>query len=248
MPASSAVRFVYRQSSSATWPGPSSPLVPSGVVSSKGTSETGCLVARSWGPQVGTRNGRNLNQPVSMQCSFRGIRHVVCSSPQLGATHLLVSALPVPAADLVDLAVPHYHDPMACSLGLVVAPVAALAFAGTSCRRLDLAHTVVAVVGVVGLELVVVVVVVAAAAHNRSCCRNHRTAAPAPICPAGHNTHHSTGRSCPGHGRSRNIAGHIVGHSPDAVAAAVPVARVLDRSVAAVAVADSGRIVAADTP
>jgi hypothetical protein len=175
---------------------------------------------------------------------FGGIRQVVCSPPQLRATHLLVSTLPVPAADLV---VPHFRDPMACSLGLAVAPVAGLASAGMSCRRLALAHTVAAVVGVFGFELALVVVV---AARNRSCRCTHRTAASAPICPAGHNTRHSTGRNCPGHGRSRNIAGHTVGHGRHVVVvvAAAPVASVLGCSIAAVAVADSGRTVAADTP
>jgi hypothetical protein len=241
MHASFAVRSVYHQSSSVTWPDPSSPLVPSEAASSRETSGMGCLVAHSWGQQVGIMNDRNLGQSVSMQRISGGIGQVACSPPQIGATHLPVSILPVPAADLIDLVVPHFRDLMACSLVLAVALVAAPVFAGTSCRRLALAHIVVAVVGVFGLGLAVVVVVVVVA-------RTHRTAAPAPICPAGHNTHHSTGRSCPGHGRSRNIAGHTADRSPRAVVAAVPVASVLGRSIAAAAVADGGRIVAAGTP
>lgn len=135
--------------------------------------------------------------------------------------------------------VPHFRDPTACSLGLAVAPVVALVFAGTSGRRPALAHIAVAVVEVFGLGLAVVVAV---AARTHSCRYTHRTVAPPPICLAGHNTRHSTGRNCPGHSRSRNVAGHIGCRSPRAVLAAVPVASVLGRNIAAVAVAD--RVVA----
>jgi hypothetical protein len=169
-------------------------------------------------------------------------------------THLPVSALLVPVAaaaavavavaDLVGL---HFRDPMACFLDLAGAPGAALVFVGTSCHKPDHAHDI-AVVAVVGdvFELEVVAV----AAHIRSRHRIRRTAVPVPICPAGHNNHRSTGRSCPGHGRSRNIAGRIGCRTPHAVgiAAVVPVAIVLGGSVAVVAAGGSCRIAVAGMP
>jgi len=159
----------------------------------------------------------------------------------------------VAAAGLVGL---HCRALMADPSGLGEAPVAALGVAGTSCRRPALAHVGgVAVAGVVVLVVVVVVVVVVVAARIRSCRHSRRTAVPAPICPAGHSSHHSTRRSCPGHGRSRSTAGRIAGHTGCRTrrvadtAAAVVVAGVPGHSAAAVAAAaGTGRSAVAGMP
>lgn len=163
------------------------------------------------------------------------------------ATHLLVSVLPVAAAGLVGL---RCRALTAGSSGLGEAPVAARGVAGASCHMPALAH-----VGGVAVAGGVVLVLAVVAARIHSCRHNRRTAVPAPICPAGHSSHHSTRRSCPGHGRSRSTAGRSVDHTgcrtrrvADTADAAGPVAGVPGRSAAVVAAAGTGRSAVAGMP
>jgi hypothetical protein len=126
------------------------------------------------------------------------------------------------------------------------APGAAPVVAGTSCRRLALAPEGGFAGGVSGLELGELVLRVRSRHSSR-----RRTAESAPICPAGHNSRHSTAGDHPGHSCNRSAAGHIghTDHRSPGIGVAVLVADVPGRSTAVVvAVAGGCRSAVVGTP
>lgn len=168
------------------------------------------------------------------------------SSLRRRATYQAVSSLLWEVAGVVA---PHFRVPRACFLVPVVA--------GVSYHMPAPAHGRAAVAAAVFCPEVGLgaVVAVGAALNAHSCRCTGRTAASAPICPAGRSTHHRIARNLPGRVRSHNTAGRTVHHSLGTVAAvdtvatvAVAAVNVPGRSIAAGAAADSCRIAVAGMP